>query len=186
MGGWLSGGQKEEMGGVGECPQLNVDENHIGDVYLAFYKQETPVQNETVIEKRRHSVIIVDVAGASNDTTISGILLHLAARLDEGGRTRFDAHYLHRERKIFPELYFIGKIKNEYYQGDPSRWATKLTDAAHDWYNEYVASSSTKEHKWSSSVNCNKYARFVLEKFGLRWPEDRVVVGDDYPRRLLI
>jgi len=151
----------------------NLQENKVGDVYLCLGSPYSSI--EVANRLRAHFSIVVDVAGESTDDILKGAEYHLCSdnfqvKLKWGRREWPRSGYL--------DLKKVGKIVNEYHHNQPTQWAEGLRYAIREWFKDFVASKGTK---WNSDVNCQKFAKHVIEKLGLDFPSDVIIAGDVVP-----
>ncbi|CAF1397614.1 unnamed protein product [Adineta ricciae] len=86
------------------CSSINrliVDENKVGDTFILVFKDEIGIR------KLAHHAILIDVAGASDEIYLKGILLHLTS--DQATRkSKFRYGDKRRARTDFYEVDYIG------------------------------------------------------------------------------
>jgi hypothetical protein len=94
-----------------------VDSNQAGNVYVVVFK------NGYLDKKLCHHAIVVDVAGSSNETYLSGVTIHLtgtaATRIAE-----FRVEDYRYNRKQIHEAIFVGRLQSS--QSILRLWALDL------------------------------------------------------------
>jgi hypothetical protein len=80
-----------------------VDQTKAGDVFILVFKDEIGIR------KIAHHAILVDVAGASNEVFLEGVLLHLTAS-SVTRLSQFRYGDKQQQRSMFHEITYIGKI----------------------------------------------------------------------------
>jgi len=158
-------------------PNQNVDANQVGNVYLLQYDQGSGSIDELRL-KRGHMSVLVDLAGECTEQEIKGIEYHLGA--DSQTLTTFFMNNRRvRSRNSFLRIANIGRIQNPFHTDQPANWEAGLHTAVKKWHNEWFLQKA--DPRWSSSVNCQQFARVLVGKLQLQWPADWKVVGDVAP-----
>ncbi len=94
-----------------------VDPNQIGNIYILIFKH--PYLNR----KFAHHAVLVDVAGASTDSHLHGVTIHLTATASTKiTESRVDDQPF--ERTIFYEIIYVGRVQPS--QLSPRFWAFDL------------------------------------------------------------
>lgn len=140
-------------------PNAEKDKAKVGDVYLE--------------KEKAVFTIVIDVAGESTDNTIVGC--ELCLNVDSKTlKSSYASNWVCRAKDSF---IMIGKIQNIYHCGQPDVWAKALKLEGMKWYEEFVDQINGEECKWSPGINCLLYARFVLDKLGLKEPKAIFTLG---------
>lgn len=175
------------------APRNVVDSNKVGDVYLVRVNpRESP---DVAGDKRTHWIVVIDVAGESTDEELMCVLIvapffcqglnrsgwqfHLgadpASREVEFLNSRF--RYKH-DTEFITSVTLVGHIKNEFHANLPDLWVPGLVSAITQWYHEFTDDG---KEIWSSKVNCQTFAREVIQRLGLSFPEDVQFFGNVEP-----
>ena len=94
-----------------------VDFNRVGDTYIVLFKRHA------INEKVAHQAIVVDVAGASNDSYLCGVTLHLTA----SALTKISTYTVNDNiwpRSDFYEIIPVGRLVSNHL--DPRYWSFQL------------------------------------------------------------
>lgn len=108
---------------LSRIPRQLVDQDKAGDVYILVFKGDVPIR------KMAHHALLVDVAGTTNDSYFSGVLLHLTANaLDRPTEFRIDDRPW--KRNILYGSVYIGKTvpANYVHMSQPRKWAIALQE----------------------------------------------------------
>ncbi|CAF2971125.1 unnamed protein product [Rotaria sp. Silwood2] len=149
-----------------------VDATKVGDVFILVFK------NETGVRKIAHHALLVDVAGASSEVYLRGVLLHLTARATTR-KSKFRFGDKSRRRNIFYEIVYIGKIVPpiHIHSTKPREWACSLIMLGNEVFDELT--NNETDTIWSSSINCQIFCKVLLQRFGFQWPTDLPCIDDD-------
>jgi len=164
-----------------QAPTKIENPDKVGDVYLISFNQGCS-RSENLELKRSHYALIVDVAGGSSDKFLKGFIYHLGANT-ESKESYVPLPQYSDDFECSRLLHYrcIGKISNP-GQHEPALWGMVLWNKVYqEWYPQFIELSGQKNHDWTSRVNCQKFARFLVEKLGLSWPVDVQVIGDQAP-----
>ena len=100
-----------------------VDQDNAGDVYILVFKGDVPIR------KMAHHALLIDVAGRTDDSYFSGVLLHLTANALDC-QTEFLIDDRPWKRNLFYESFYIGKTvpANYVHMSQPRKWAIALQE----------------------------------------------------------
>ncbi|CAF0964172.1 unnamed protein product [Rotaria magnacalcarata] len=143
------------------------DRNPIGDVYVVVFK------TAQINRKTAHHAILVDVAGSSNEENMEGVLVHLTASTITQ-QVKFRVEDDPWSKDCFYETVRVGQLTTT--KSNPQFWAIDLHNKAYELYCSFT--DQITKIKWSSSVNCQTFARALLNEFGLEWPHELPYASD--------
>eukprot|EP01124_Arcella_intermedia_P024157 TRINITY_DN4004_c0_g1_i1.p1 TRINITY_DN4004_c0_g1~~TRINITY_DN4004_c0_g1_i1.p1 ORF type:complete len:194 (+),score=17.47 TRINITY_DN4004_c0_g1_i1:46-627(+) len=165
-------------GQMSSFPSHELDKSRVGNVFLVQRKQAL---NLTDPSQRclAHFSVVIDVAGESTNTHLIGQECHLVINKPISN-TEVTA-YFNRISKRYDQLLdhrYLGKIENKYHSGHPDDWANGLRFAIYNWFCGFRGANGST---WSLKSNCQQFARFLILKLKLPWPNDINVIGDRLP-----
>ncbi|CAF1123842.1 unnamed protein product [Rotaria sp. Silwood1] len=168
-----------------------------GHVYL--------VRSKSDASESAHMLLIFDMLGCSDEQNISGLMVHLKANIGDQcypNTTSLEIKPWTILRKEF-HIIHIGNLKESEYLLDPTivpsyvvqyqtpaifqqiaditipigTRCTLIQLLANNVYNKLVSDNNNQE-RWTSSFNCETFARsFLIHGLGLKWP-DIEIAGD--------
>ncbi|CAF1137032.1 unnamed protein product [Rotaria sordida] len=181
-------------------PNLMINVQAASHVYLARSKLDA--------SKSAHMLLIIDMLGGSDEQNISGLMVHVKANIGDRHyphTTSLEVEPWSCSRKQFHIIHIGNLTESEYLLNSlfiPPYVIQYQTPAifqqianinipvgircnlihllANTVYYKLVSDNNNQE-RWTSSLNCQKFARaFLIDGLGLKWP-DIAVAGDQLP-----
>lgn len=120
---------KQHIEGMSFPQDINpffVDRNKIGNVFIVVFKH--PILDR----KFAHHAVMVDIAGCSSDSHLSGATIHMTA-VASTKVTRFQIHDRSFPRKNFHEIIYVGRLNP--WRSSPWLWAFDLQrEVCMNWF----------------------------------------------------
>jgi hypothetical protein len=122
--------------------------------------------------------VLVDVAGTSDETALSGWEIHFVANFSTRAVAFKVFPYVQRHKDQLLDWRFVGKLVNQQYPGSPDLWAVVLGRTADgNWFPTFTTQNG---NTWNSQCNCQQFTRHVVQQMGFIWPSEWSV-GDQIP-----